>query len=66
MKRTLIKNWNYFRIKTLPDIQKLILHGVEYTDQVDIHGMCFEAYLQKEIIEFETVGSCSYETRRIK
>ena len=53
MKRTLIKNWNYFRIKTLPDIKKLVLHGVEYTDQIDIQEMCFEAYLQKEIIKFE-------------
>ncbi len=55
MKRALVKNWNYFRIRTLPDIKKLVLHGVEYTDQVDIQGMCFEAYLQKEIIEFEGV-----------
>lgn len=57
MKRTLIKNWNYFRVKTLPDIKTLVLHGVEYTDQVDIQGMCFEAYLQKEAIEFEVERS---------
>ena len=56
MKRILIKNWDYFRIKTLPDIKKLVLHDVEYTDQVDIQEMCFEAYLQKEIIEFEIEG----------
>ncbi|WP_156877343.1 hypothetical protein [Psychrilyobacter atlanticus] len=57
MKRTLIKNWDYFRIKTLPDIKKLVLHDVEYTDQVDIQGMYFEAYLQKEAIEFEVERS---------